>query len=106
MDQTVLLVYKTHPLFSLTFSENSSYTFLSSQVTTDGKVKVIDRIDGSGAGDVDTSTVVTPVDGILTGLTGRKLKVRMNRQIDVTGGWYVLCCIVMREEWICMYVFL
>ena len=28
------------------------------QVTSDGKPKLIDRIDGSGAGDVDTSKVV------------------------------------------------
>ena len=38
-------------------------------------MKVIDRIDGSGAGDVDTSTVVMALDGTITGLTGRKLKV-------------------------------
>lgn len=52
-------------------------------MTTEGKVKVIDRIDGSGAGDVDTSSVVTPVDGTITGLTGRKLKVSVTRHTDV-----------------------
>lgn len=38
-------------------------------------MKVIDRIDASGAGDVDTSTVVEATDGVIAGLTGRKLKV-------------------------------
>lgn len=45
------------------------------QKTSDGKPKIIDMIDGSGDGDVDTSTVITTKDDILTGLTGRKLKI-------------------------------
>uniref|UniRef100_T1IXT2 Tripeptidyl-peptidase 2 n=1 Tax=Strigamia maritima TaxID=126957 RepID=T1IXT2_STRMM len=44
-------------------------------VTSDGKPKVIERMDGSGAGDVDTSTVVEAKDGEIVGLTGRKLKI-------------------------------
>lgn len=38
------------------------------QITSDGKVKVIERYDCSGAGDVDTSTIVSPIDGIITGI--------------------------------------
>ncbi|XP_065343517.1 tripeptidyl-peptidase 2 isoform X3 [Cloeon dipterum] len=45
------------------------------QVTSDGKPKVIERIDCSGAGDVDTSTVVKANDGAILGLTGRKLRI-------------------------------
>lgn len=45
------------------------------QVTTDGKPKVIERFDCSGAGDIDTSTVVKPENGEIKGLSGRTLKV-------------------------------
>lgn len=43
-------------------------------MTTDGKPKIIERFDCSGAGDVDTSKVVQAPDGYILGLTGRKLK--------------------------------
>ena len=36
---------------------------------------MIDLIDATGAGDVDTSQVVELKDGVLTGLSGRQLKV-------------------------------
>lgn len=48
------------------------------QITSEGKPKVIERYDCSGAGDVDTSTVVKAVDGEIQGLTQRKLKIPSN----------------------------
>jgi tripeptidyl-peptidase-2 len=43
------------------------------QVTSDGKPKIVDLVDASGGGDVDTSTVRRAAQGRVESLTGRSL---------------------------------
>ncbi|XP_015431328.1 PREDICTED: tripeptidyl-peptidase 2 [Dufourea novaeangliae] len=58
------------------------------QVTSDGKPKIIERYDCSGAGDVDTSKVVQAPDGCIFGITGRKLKIPTNWK-NPTGEYHI-----------------
>ena len=44
------------------------------QITSDGQPKIVDLIDASGSGDVDTSIIRETDSSYLTGLSGRKLK--------------------------------
>jgi len=46
-------------------------------LTPDGRPKLLDVVDVTGSGDVDTSVVVEAVDGKITGLSGRILKVNL-----------------------------
>ncbi|MCH7725669.1 MAG: S8 family serine peptidase, partial [Planctomycetes bacterium] len=59
------------------------------QTTSDGKPKIVDLVDGSGSGDVDTSTVrKLDKDKKIEGLTGKKLKVS-KRWKNPTGDFHV-----------------
>jgi len=60
------------------------------QVTSDGKPKILERIDCSGAGDVDMSMEVTRdvATGCVEGVTGRKLRIPDEWDAMNAGGSY------------------
>lgn len=58
-------------------------------MTSEGKPKVIARYDCSGAGDVDTSTVVKPERNEIKGLSGRTLVVKIEYIIFYNNKKYI-----------------
>jgi len=60
------------------------------QTTPMGTKKVIDIVDCTGSGDVDTSKTASPVDGKLTGLSGRTLTLPAEWPAIEEGGKYHL----------------
>ena len=60
------------------------------QTTPMGTRKVIDIVDCTGSGDVDTSKTASPVDGKLTGLSGRTLRLPAEWPAIAEGGKYHL----------------
>ncbi|PIA53523.1 hypothetical protein AQUCO_00900248v1 [Aquilegia coerulea] len=64
------------------------------QVTTDGKPKILDVIDCTGSGDIDTSKVVkADTDGYITGASGTSLAVNPSWK-NPTGEWHIGCKLV------------
>ncbi len=60
------------------------------QVTSEGKPKVVDLVDGSGSGDVNTSTVRKLDGDKITGLTGRDLQIpKAWQQKNKSGKYHV-----------------
>jgi tripeptidyl-peptidase-2 len=57
------------------------------QTTSDGRPKIVDLVDGSGRGDVDTTTVREAKGGVLKGASGRLLK--LGKHTNPTGTWHV-----------------
>ncbi len=58
------------------------------QTTPDGRPKIIDMVDGSGSGDVDTSTIVRGKEGVIVGATGRPLTIPKS-WTNPSGDWRV-----------------
>ncbi|XP_017876642.1 tripeptidyl-peptidase 2 isoform X2 [Ceratina calcarata] len=58
------------------------------QETSDGRPKIIERYDCSGAGDVDVSKVVQAPDGYIIGITGRKLKIP-SKWVNPSGEYHI-----------------
>ncbi|KAL2920688.1 Tripeptidyl-peptidase 2 [Bienertia sinuspersici] len=64
------------------------------QVTSDGKPKILDVLDCTGSGDVDTSTVVkADADGCICGASGAQLIVNSSWK-NPSGEWHVGCKLV------------
>ncbi|KAF5457840.1 hypothetical protein F2P56_021917 [Juglans regia] len=64
------------------------------QVTSDGKPKILDVLDCTGSGDVDTSKVVkADVDGCIRGASGTTLVVNSSWK-NPSGEWHVGCKLV------------
>ncbi|KAL5708116.1 tripeptidyl-peptidase II [Ranunculus cassubicifolius] len=64
------------------------------QVTSDGKPKIIDVLDCTGSGDIDTSNVVkADADGYIAGASGSSLAVNPSWK-NPTGEWHVGCKLV------------
>ena len=60
------------------------------QTTPDGRPKIIDVVDGSGSGDVRTTTIREAEDGMIEGLTGRTLTLgEGDRWANPSGEWRV-----------------
>ncbi|GLT35948.1 hypothetical protein SLA2020_103570 [Shorea laevis] len=64
------------------------------QVTSDGKPKILDVIDCTGSGDIDTSKVVkADGDGCIRGASGASLVINSSWK-NPTGEWHVGCKLV------------
>ncbi|MQM06774.1 hypothetical protein Taro_039603 [Colocasia esculenta] len=64
------------------------------QVTSDGQPKILDVLDCTGSGDIDTSTVVkTDPDGCILGKSGTRLPVNPAWE-NPSGEWHVGCKLV------------
>ena len=88
-DKSVMEIVNSTTLSVQSYFENLSklFTYLF-QNTPDGSPKIIDIVDTTGSGDVDTSTVVELKDGVLTGLTGRTLRVNSKIKIGTKYDFY------------------